>query len=128
MRNAVEDPSNSKKYFEFTSDSKNDVSEDLANAREIIQNKLDKDAGNHLCLPWTIGNDETINIVKDLGIKSCFWGALPIRRNYNFSRNPFFISRIKNDFIFRLPGKDRKSLPSIYSYKLKRRMSKDHVF
>ena len=128
IRNLAADSKNQKKYFDFASNSKKEVTEDLANAREIIQNKLDKNAGNHLCLPWTIGNYETIKIVKELGIKSCFWGVLPLKKNNKFNDDPFFISRIKNDFIFRLPGKSRKSLFSIYYAKVKRRVSKEHIF
>jgi len=37
-------------------------------------------------------------------------------------------SRIKNDFIFRLPGVGRKSLYSIYKYKIKRRLLGEKVF
>jgi len=128
IKNLVSDTSSVKKYFDLCPNSKDDVSEDLGKAREIIQNKLDKDAGNHLCLPWTIGNSETINLAKDLGIRSCFWGVLPGKKSDKFGNDSFFISRIKNDFIFRLPGKGRKSFLSIYSYKLKRRASKEHIF
>ena len=121
IRNLAADFKNQKKYFDFIPSSEKEVSENLANAREIIQNKLDKDAGNHLCLPWTIGNFNTIKIIKDLEIKSCFWGVLPMKKNNEFNNDEFFIPRIKNDFIFRLPGKDRKSLFSIYYCKFSKK-------
>lgn len=118
----------SSKYFNLQSDSMNDVLEDLSLAREIIQGKLDKSAGNHLCLPWTIGNRKTVEVCKKLGIKSCFWGILDYKRINKPGDDPFYITRIKNDFLFRLPGKKRKSIISIYSNKLKRRVSGDKVY
>lgn len=116
---------NSQNYFSFERESKNEVVDDLFSAREIIQNKLDRFAGNHLCLPWTIGNYKTISIIKEIGVKSCGWGTLPGK---NMPFDPYYISRIKNDFIFRLPGRQRKNLFSIYNYKLKRRLTKEKIF
>ena len=128
IRRFIKETSDKKKYFNIETHSGKDVYEDLKKAREIIQNKLDKNAGNHLCLPWTIGNNDTINILKELEIKSCFWGVLKDKTINKPGDNPYFITRIKNDFIFRLPGIKRKNLFSIYNYKLKRRISKEPVF
>ena len=128
IKNIVNEQSSKIKYFSIEPHSKNDVLEDLKTARGIIQSKLDNNAGNHLCLPWTIGNNETINICKQLEIKSCFWGVLENKNINKPGDDPYFISRIKNDFIFRLPGRDRKSLFSIYDYKIKRRMSGEKPF
>jgi hypothetical protein len=128
IKKFVEESSNTKKYFYIEPDSKKDVYEDLKIAMEIIQNKLDSNAGNHVCLPWTIGNNETINVLKELEIKSCFWGALREKKINKTGDDPYFITRIKNDFLFRLPGNKRKSLFSIYNYKLKRRISKEKIF
>lgn len=114
-------------YFEVIQDSSQDVIDDLSAAREIIQKKLDVDAGNHFCLPWTIGNEKTVKILKKLNIKSCFWGVLAKYKN-NINGDPYHISRIKNDFIYTLPGNGRKNFISIYSYKLKRRWIKEKVF
>jgi peptidoglycan/xylan/chitin deacetylase (PgdA/CDA1 family) len=128
IRKFMTESSNPEKYFYLEPNSQKDVYEDLKKAREIIQGKLDNNAGNHLCLPWTIGNNETINVLKELGIKSCFWGVLKQKKINKPGDDPYFISRIKNDFIFRLPGKGRKKLFSIYNYKLKRRISKEPIF
>lgn len=128
IRKFVKESSGNTKYFNIETRSEKHVYEDLEKAREVIQNKLDKNAGNHLCLPWTIGNNQTINVLKELGIKSCFWGVLKKKTINRTGDDPYFISRIKNDFIYRLPGNKRKPLFSIYSYKIKRRISKEPVF
>lgn len=128
IHSIVDDMEESKKYFSMQSNSKKDVIEDLSIAKEIIQSKLDIKAGNHLCLPWTIGNEETIKICKNIGIESCYWGVLGSRKINNLGDDPFYITRLKNDFIFRLPGKGRMSFFSIYNYKLKRRLSGEKIF
>src|SRR3990172_4268514 len=76
----------------------------------------------------TKGNTETIKICKELDIKSCFWGILDSKKINKPGDDPYYISRIKNDFIFRLPGISRKSFYSIYKYKLQRRLSGEKIY
>ncbi len=101
---------------------------DLSKCRELIKENVDENSGNHLCLPWTVGSDTAIEVCKKSGIKSCFWGVRNDRKINKKGDNPYYSCRIKNDFIFRLPGKGRKSLPSIYGNKIKRRLSGERVF
>jgi hypothetical protein len=128
IKNIVEASSNKREYFVIQCDSIDDVKEDLIKAREIIQSKLGDNAGNHLCLPWTIGNDLTIKISKELGIKSCFWGTIRKNKISTAGSNTYYIPRLKNDFLPRLPGANRKSLISIYSYKIRRRLAGEKPF
>jgi hypothetical protein len=115
-------------FFQQNGEVENALVEDLTLAREIIQNKLDPKAGNHLCLPYTIGSDAAIAAAKKTGMHSCFWGTVPGRRINKPGDDPFHIVRIKNDFIWRLPGKNRKSLFEIYGMKIKRRLNKEQVY
>lgn len=128
INNFVALESNNNKYFNYKNNSKKDTLEDLKLAREEIQKHLDSDAGNHLCLPWTKGNNKTVDICKELNIKSCFWGVLDNKKINRAGDDPYFVSRIKNDFIFRLPGEGRESLLQVYSYKIKRRLSGEKVY
>jgi hypothetical protein len=128
IKNIVKEESNKEKYFSVESSSRGIALQDLKMAREIIKIKLDNNAGDHLCLPWTIGNTETINILKELGIKSCFWGVLSNKKIIKPGDDPCYIPRIKNDFIFRLPGIGRKSLFSVYNQKVKRRIIGEKPF
>jgi hypothetical protein len=128
INNFINDHSNNEKYFKLETNSEQDVTDDLRIAREIIQRQLDNKAGNHLCLPWNLGNMKTVEICKKLEIKSCFWGVLANKNINKPGDDPYFISRIKNDFIFRLPGDGRESLYSIYKYKIKRRFSGEKIF
>lgn len=115
-------------YFSRIDNTEQDVIEDLFTARELIQSKLSSNAGNHLCLPWTLGNEKTIEICKKIGIKSCFWGVLNSKKINRPGDNPFYITRLKNDFVLRLPGKGRKTILSIYKDKIKRRSSGEKYF
>ncbi len=115
-------------FFRRFENSINDVYTDLKLSRKEIQEHLDNKAGNHLCLPWTKGSDATIKVCKELDIKSCFWGVLDNKKINKIGDDPYFITRIKNDFIFRLPGNGRRSLLSIYKYKMQRRLSGEKIF
>lgn len=128
IQNFITKPEERRKFLRLESSSKKDVLEDLMIAKDLIQSRLDSDAGNHLCLPWTKGNATTVNICKKLGIKSCFWGLLENKRINNSGDDPFYITRLKNDFIFRLPGIGRKSFYSIYRKKIVRRLNGEKVF
>ena len=102
---------------------------DLTECKKLISENINHSAGNHLCLPWTIGSKTAIDECKKLNIQSCFWGIIENKRINKVGDDPYYSCRIKNDFIFRLPGeKNRKSLFSIYNYKLRRRISNKPVF
>src|SRR5690606_7380850 len=59
--------------------------------------------GVHLCLPFTIGGDAAVRAARALGFRSVLWGANQRRTNLPGS-DPFATTRLKNDFIWRLPG------------------------
>lgn len=116
------------KHLELIKNPVEELTIDLAKSREIIKNQLDGNAGNHLCLPWTLGNNLTIEVAKKVGLKTCFWGVLDNKKINKPGDNPFNICRIKNDFIFRLPGEGRISLNSIYLNKIKRRLKSEPIY
>ena len=101
---------------------------DLVTSRQLIKTNINMEAGNHVCIPWTISSHITLKAVKKAGYKTCHLGLLPTKSLNKPGDDPFSIARIKSDFIFRLPGKNRRSLFSIYNYKSKRRIAKEQVF
>lgn len=101
---------------------------DLLTSRKIIKSFLGIDAGDHLCVPWTISSNITSEAIKKAEYKTCFLGLLPNKSINKPGDSPYNITRIKNDFIFRLPGQTRKNLLSIYGNKLKRRISHEKPF
>ena len=107
---------------------KDSVKEDLILARNLIKDKLGDNAGNSICLPWTLGNELTIEILKEINIDLCFWGTLSSKKINKPGDDLLYISRLKSDFIFRLPGIGRESLTTIYLNKFKRRIENKPVY
>jgi len=100
----------------------------LTRSREIIESRLDKSV-KHLCYPWGTGSDLSVSMSREAGYISNFWTALDRdRRTNRRGDSPFYISRIKDDYIFRLPGKGRKSLLDIFRTKLARRATKSYIY
>lgn len=115
--------------YQHQSEILHEIRNDLETAKLRIHEKVAYyGAGNHLCLPYSLGSDLTLQVAKELGIKSCFWGVTSGHGINRPGDDPFQIVRLKNDFLWRLPATGRKNLLSIYRMKLKRRAVGNHVF
>jgi hypothetical protein len=104
------------------------IVDDLRRARQLIEEHLPGQRVRHLCLPYTIGSSQAVQAARQAGYRTCFWGALPDRKSNRQGEDPYRCSRLKADYIFRLPGRGRRSLGAILSGKLKRRLSGRPVY
>lgn len=104
------------------SDVERSIMEDIARARALIKQTVSRDAGDHFCLPYTVGSKISIAAMEKLGVKSCSWGVVTEDRHNTVGGNPLRISRVKSDFLWRLPGEGQKSLVRIYAEKTGRRL------
>jgi Polysaccharide deacetylase len=102
--------------------------EDLRRARPLIEERLKGHEVRHLCLPYTIGSTDAVDAARGAGYRSCFWGVLPDRRTNRPGQDPYRCPRLKANYIFRLPGRGRRSLAAIVSRKLTRRLSGRPVY
>jgi hypothetical protein len=99
------------------------IREDLARARAMLADRLgDPTAGLQLCLPFTLGSPATVAMARQTGSTALYWGVSDKRRVNRPGDDPFHLVRLKNDFIWRLPGPQRRSLPAIYLEKTVRRL------
>ena len=99
------------------------IREDLLRARTMLAERLgDPLAGTQLCLPFTLGSPATVAMAKETGSTALYWGVRDDRRVNRPGDDPFQLARLKNDFIWRLPGPRRRSLPAIYLDKTVRRL------
>jgi peptidoglycan/xylan/chitin deacetylase (PgdA/CDA1 family) len=99
---------------------------DLAEARRVLRDRIGRDV-RHLCYPQGIGSELAAEISRQAGYQSNFWIATA--RNTNRSgQSPFFIPRVKDDYITRLPGKGRSSLAGVFALKLRRRARKLYIY
>ena len=97
---------------------------DLSTSQAALREGMrDPKLGKHLCLPFTIGSDTVVQIARELGFESILWGVNSARRSNAPGLDTMHTVRIKNDFIWRLPGKGRRALPVIYLNKATRRLA-----
>ena len=95
--------------FESAEEQKKAIGLELQESKAIIENRLNKKVV-HLCYPWFIGSNLSIEQSVQSGYKTNFWGTIPGIRENRIGSNPFKIVRLEERFIFRLPGEGRKSL------------------
>lgn len=106
-----------------------EMREDLALARECLREQLgDPSAGRTVCVPFTLGGESAIRVARDLGIEAMFWGVSPTQRISRPGSDPLRLVRLKNDFLWRLPGEGRRSLGSIYADKVRRRLAGERPY
>ena len=92
---------------------------DLIKSKALIEKQLPGKQVNHFCYPWWEGSHIAVEASKKAGYVTNFWGFFKERRTNRTGDDPFTIARIlTDDFIFRLPGKGRKSLFNIYQRKI----------
>ena len=102
--------------------------DDLRRARRLIEEHLPRHRVRHLCLPYTIGSAQAMQAARQAGYATCFWGVLADRRTNRPGEDPYRCPRLKADYIFRLPGRGRRTLGAILSAKLKRRLAGRPVY
>ena len=110
------------------SDVERSITEDIAQASALIKDHVDRNAGDHFCLPYTVGSEVSVCVITKLDVKSCSWGVMAENRHNTVGSNPMRISRIKSDFVWRLPGDSQRSLSQVYAKKLLRRLCGKKVY
>ena len=100
---------------------------DLVKAKNTLSERLNKPI-EHLCYPWGTGSDLAVSLSKKAGYSSNFWVNIDQRNTNKKGDDPYYIPRIKDDYLFRLPGKGRKSLGQIFKEKLHRRFRKTDIY
>lgn len=120
-------PSESLHTFEAYPQTREQIFKDLVQAKEVLSERLDKEV-KHLCFPWGISSEKTVSLARELGYSSTFWVTLRQRRSNFPGGSPYFIPRLKDDYLFRLPGNGRHSLIEIFKRKLKRRKATLEIY
>jgi hypothetical protein len=100
----------------------NTLLEDLRTSRAVIEQRLPGQQVRHLCYPYGAGSQLSVQISQKAGYVTNFWSLRAGRRANRPGDDPFFCSRLKGDFIHRLPGQGRKSLLAILGMKASRRL------
>ncbi|MGF1491469.1 MAG: polysaccharide deacetylase family protein [Microcoleaceae cyanobacterium] len=124
-RQQVESPESSARY-ETETQKRQQMLEDLVRSRAVLSEKLGRPI-QHFCYPWGAGGVQAITLSQEAGYQSNFWVAS--NRNTNrVGDSPFQIPRLKDDYLFRLPGEGRQPLWKIFQTKLQRRALTTEIY
>ncbi len=108
--------------FRRETDAERDESilEMMAESKRILERRLPGHSVKHLCFPFGIGGKTAVRMAQRAGYAAMYWGVStpPYARDCATLRS---VTRIKDDYIFRLPGRGRWSLWKIFSLKMRRR-------
>ncbi len=112
--------------FETEQEQREAVSGGLRLARATIEDRLQREA-RFLCYPWGASSALAVELSCESGYHGSFAVAGERRSNVP-GDSPWDVPRLKDDYIFRLPGKGRMSLAAIALHKLRRRANKTHIY
>lgn len=110
--------------METLDEQETNITNDLLNARKIIENYLPGKKVRHLAYPWGIGSEIAERSAKKNGYISCYWGRVNGRLKNKFYGNPFRLARIGSDFVKLLNGRGRSRLIDVIKGKLVRNLER----
>lgn len=113
--------------YESEQETRQQMLNDLVKAKEVLSERLNKPV-RHLCYPWGVGSQLAVQLSQEAGYVSNFWVSLDHRNTNRPGDSPFYIPRLKDDYLFRLPGKGRHSLAQVFQKKLKRRSKTVEIY
>ena len=96
------------------------LAEDLALSQREIVSWLGDVPVDQLAFPQYIGNNAAIETARGLGFRACYWGLIPGRPVNRRGDSPFFVSRVSEEFLRRLPGKGRVPLSTVARTRIER--------
>jgi len=100
------------------------IYEDLNASRALIESRLSGKRVRHLCYPYGVGSELSVRLSREAGFVTNFWSIRQDRRSNRSGDDPFYCTRLKGDYLFRLPGQGRKPLLAILGSKASRRMGR----
>jgi len=83
---------------------------DLARSQWLLEERLPGAVVRHLSFPMYHGTEEAVALARSLGFRACYWGYREGRPLNTAGQSPFYVSRLSDEFVRRLPGDGRASL------------------
>ncbi len=102
-------------HYETDQELRDKVHNDLYTSRYLIEKRLSGKIVTHLCYPWFVGSDLSVELSKNTGYKTNFWGTLPDKRTNRLGEDPYRVVRLREEYIHRLPGEGKKPLTNVLS-------------
>ncbi len=97
-----------------------ELREDLMRSRQVIEGQLAGAVVNQLAFPMYLGTREAIEAARAAGIEACYWGLRAGRALNARGDSPFYVSRMSDEFLQRLPGTGRISSRGLLQLRLRR--------
>jgi hypothetical protein len=94
--------------------------EDLVRSTTELEAQLPGAKVTQLAWPMYDGTAEAVEAAREVGFEACYWGLVPNRPVNRKGDSPFFISRISEEYVRRLPGAGRISVADLIRGRLQR--------
>jgi hypothetical protein len=94
--------------FEREEDQARTIEEELARSRSILNDRLKTQSVTHICLPWGISGTRTEALLKRTGYRTAFANRLRGQHAVHAGDDPYWLKRLPNHYITRLPGRGRR--------------------
>lgn len=108
--------------YQTAEERKEEIRNDLLESKLMIEMKLDKEV-NHLCYPWYEGSEWSARISSEVGYLANHWGITGNKKVITrVGDDPYYISRMNDEYVFCLPGGRRKSVFKVMREKYTRRL------
>ena len=107
-----------KNEFETREAQAQTIWQDLHLAKQMIETRLPGKKVDQLCYPWFMGSNLAVEQSRRAGYRVNYWGFVPQHKTNLAGQNLFYVPRIEDHYIYRLPGEGRKSLKEILQMKV----------
>jgi hypothetical protein len=94
--------------FESEGDQARTIEEELAQSRAVLNARLKTHTVAHICLPWGISGIRTEAALKRTGYQSAFANRLRGQHAVHVGDDQYWLKRLPNHYITRLPGRGRQ--------------------
>jgi hypothetical protein len=94
--------------FEPEADQARIIEDELARSRSVLNDRLKTGSIAHICLPWGISGTRTEAALKRTGYRSAFANRLRGQHAVHAGDDPYWLKRLPNHYITRLPGRGRQ--------------------
>jgi hypothetical protein len=113
--------------WESPSEQRRAILAGLLEGRLALEEKLGRPV-RHLCYPWGIAGSLARALSPEAGYLGTFGAPADGRRTNRSGDSLFGVPRVKDDYLFRLPGEGRRSLAQVFRAKLRRRAERLDIY
>jgi hypothetical protein len=93
---------------ESAADQERSIEDELARSRSILNDRLKTQSVAHICLPWGVSSEQTAAALKRTGYRTAFANRLRGQHAVHAGDDPYWLKRLPNHYITRLPGRGRQ--------------------